>query len=62
MKIELKEITVRELTDGYEDNDEAGVVGYGRQTGHSPPLPEGVSSTRTSSEMLSLTQLRRVFR
>lgn len=29
MKIELKEITVRELSDGYEDNDEEGVVGYG---------------------------------
>ena len=29
MKIELREITVRELTDAYEDNAEAGVVGYG---------------------------------
>ena len=29
MNIELKEIAVRELTDGYEDNDEAGVIGYG---------------------------------
>lgn len=29
MKIELKEITVRELTDGFKDNDENGVVGYG---------------------------------
>jgi hypothetical protein len=29
MNIELKKITVRELTDGYEDNAEAGVVGYG---------------------------------
>ncbi len=28
MKIELKEITVRDLTSDYEDNDEAGVVGY----------------------------------
>lgn len=28
MNIELKEITVRELTNGYEDNEEAGVVGY----------------------------------
>jgi hypothetical protein len=28
MKIELKEITVRDLTEGYQDNDEAGVVGY----------------------------------
>lgn len=29
MKIELKEITVRELTNGYEDNEENGVIGYG---------------------------------
>ncbi|HEV7770211.1 MAG TPA: DUF262 domain-containing protein [Solirubrobacterales bacterium] len=28
MKIELKEMKVRDLTDGYEDNDEAGVVSY----------------------------------
>jgi len=28
MNIELKEITVRELTNGYEDNEDAGVVGY----------------------------------
>ena len=29
MKIELNEITVRELTNGYEDNAENGVVGFG---------------------------------
>jgi hypothetical protein len=29
MNIELKEITVRELSEGYEDKAEAGVVGYG---------------------------------
>ncbi len=29
MKIELKKITVRELSDGYVDNDENGVKGYG---------------------------------
>lgn len=28
MKIELKEVTVRELTKGYEDNADGGVVGY----------------------------------
>lgn len=28
MKIELKEITVRDLTNGYQDNAEGGVVGY----------------------------------
>ena len=37
MNIELKEIPVRELTDGYEDNDEAGVVGYGGRLDIRPP-------------------------
>lgn len=29
MKIELREISVREVTDGYINNQEDGVVGYG---------------------------------
>lgn len=37
MKIELKEITVRELTDGFKDNAEAGVVGYGGKLDIRPP-------------------------
>ncbi len=37
MKIELKEITIRELTDGYEDNDEGGVLGYGGKLDIRPP-------------------------
>jgi len=37
MKIELKEITVRELTNGYQDNDEDGVVGYGGKLDIRPP-------------------------
>ena len=37
MKIELKEITVRELTEGYENNSEAGVVGYGGKLDIRPP-------------------------
>lgn len=37
MKIELKEITVRELTAGYEDNAEAGVTGYGGRLDIRPP-------------------------
>ena len=28
MKIELKEITVRELVEGYKDEGEAGVIGF----------------------------------
>ena len=37
MNIELQEITVRELTDGYADNDEAGVLGYGGKLDIRPP-------------------------
>jgi hypothetical protein len=37
MKIELKEITVNELTTGYQDNEEAGVVGYGGKLDIRPP-------------------------
>jgi hypothetical protein len=38
MKIELKEITVRELSDGYKDNNENGVVGYGGRLDIRPPF------------------------
>lgn len=37
MKIELKEITVRELADGYKDNSEEGVFGYGGKLDIRPP-------------------------
>lgn len=37
MKIELKEITIRELTEGYQDNEEDGVVGYGGKLDIRPP-------------------------
>ena len=37
MKIELKEITIAELTDGYEDNAENGVVGFGGKLDIRPP-------------------------
>lgn len=37
MKIELKEITVRDLSEGYEDNDESGVVGFGGKLDIRPP-------------------------
>lgn len=37
MKIELKEIKVRDLTNGYEDNQEDGVVGYGGRLDIRPP-------------------------
>jgi len=37
MNIKLKEITVRELSDGYEDNNEGGVVGFGGKLDIRPP-------------------------
>ncbi len=37
MNIELKEISVRELTSGYEDNEEDGVIGYNGQLDIRPP-------------------------
>jgi len=37
MKIELKEITVRELTNGYSDNAENGVIGYNGLLDIRPP-------------------------
>jgi len=37
MKIELKEITVRELAEGYKNNAEEGVVGYGGLLDIRPP-------------------------
>ena len=37
MDIELKNITVRELVEGYQDNQEAGVVGFGGRLNIRPP-------------------------
>jgi len=37
MNIDLKKITIRELTDGYVDNAEDGVVGYGGTLDIRPP-------------------------
>ena len=37
MNIELTEITVRELTNGYVDNEEGGVVGYDGKLDIRPP-------------------------
>ncbi|AKL98006.1 GmrSD restriction endonuclease domain-containing protein [Endomicrobium proavitum] len=37
MKIELKEITVKELSNGYKDNAENGVVGFGGKLDIRPP-------------------------
>ena len=38
MKIELKKITVGELSKGYQDNAEEGVVGFGGKLDIRPPF------------------------
>ena len=38
MKIEMREVTVRELVDGYHDDGEGGVVGYGGGLDIRPPF------------------------
>ena len=49
MKIELKKITVSELTNGFKDNDENGVVGYGGKLDIRPPYQrEFISPTQYS--------------
>ena len=37
MKIELNEITIREIVNGYVDNNESGVVGYSGKLNIRPP-------------------------
>ncbi len=39
MNIQLHEITVRELVDGYVDDGEGGVRGYGGKLDIRPPIP-----------------------
>jgi hypothetical protein len=67
MNIELKEITIRELTEGYQDNDEFGVVGYGGKLDIRPPYQrefiykdkqrEAVIDTVTKRELSSSKEL-----
>jgi len=38
MEIQLKEITVQELVEGYQDNEESGVIGYGGKLNIRPPF------------------------
>lgn len=60
MNIELKEITVRELSEGYQDNDENGVVGYSGKLDIRPPIKEN-SFIKINKEMLLLIQLLKTF-
>ena len=38
MEIKLHEITIRDVVNGYVDNQEAGVVGYGGKLDIRPPF------------------------
>lgn len=38
MNIELKEITIRELTEAFQDNEENGVLGFGGRLDIRPPF------------------------
>ena len=50
MKIELKQITIKEVADGYKNNDEEGVVGYGSKLNIRPKYHVNLS-TRMIKEM-----------
>ena len=54
MKIELTSVSIRELAEGYADNQEDGVVGYGGKLDVRPPTNANLSR-RTSSVTPSLT-------
>ena len=46
MNIDLLEITIRELAEGYNDGGEGGVTGYGGHLDIRPPLINASSYTR----------------
>ena len=49
MKITLNEISIRELTEGYEDNQEHGVRGYGGKLDIRPPTNESLCITKPNA-------------
>ena len=51
MKIDLKEIAVKDLFKGYQDNEESGVVAYNGKLDIRPPINES-SFIKTNKEML----------
>jgi len=50
MKIEPREITVRDLADDYADNDEDGVVGYDGKLDIRPPYGSVQKFCNTTTE------------
>ena len=61
MNIELKEITIRELTAAYIDNQEDGVRGYGGKLDIRPPTNANLS-IKTINVMLSFIRSAKAFR
>ena len=61
MKIELHEITVRELAEGYKDDQENGVTGYGGKLDIRPKYQRELSIKSVSAMPLS-TPLSAIFR
>ena len=66
MKIDLKQISIRDLTIGYEDNDEEGVYGYNgklelqyrgrmRELKELKPVQSGDSDLLNALKMISKT-------
>ena len=48
MKVDLKEISIGELTEDYEDNEEAGVKGYSTKLDIRPPYQRGFTNAGNS--------------
>jgi len=53
MKIELRENTIGELTEGYKNNEEEGVVGYGGKLNIRPKYQQFIYNL-ASQEVMSL--------
>lgn len=58
MNIELKEITVRDLTNGYIDNAEDGVIGYNGQLIRPPYQREFVYGDKERNAVINTVQKR----
>ena len=56
MKIQLKEITVREITKDFKDNAEAGVIGYGGKLDIRPPYQREFIYNDKETLLLILSQ------
>jgi len=60
LKIELKEITIRELVEGFEDNNEGGVKGYSGRLNIRPPYQREFVYKDKQRDAVSI-QLQKIF-